>query len=301
MINLFATLGSTAFSFNIWTDLVNMWQYGFIRNAFEAGTIIAVVAGVVGYFVVIRRLSFAAHALSHAGFAGAAGAVLMNLNPLLGLMAFTSAGGLAMAALGRKAAARDAQVGIVLAFMLGLGVLFISLYKGYATEAYSLLFGEILGISRGDVIVTLIVGVIVLLIMAVIYRPLLFSSLDEDVAEARGVPVLGLGVLFMLIIAVTTSIAVQVVGVLLIFALMVTPAAIAERLAARPARGMTISVIVALIATWFGLFIAYYQPYPVSFFITALVFVVYILTRLSRSFSRRQLTKPPVLEMLDEA
>ncbi len=300
MNSILASVSNSGFSLNIWTDLTNMWQYAFIRNAFEAGTIIAVVAGVVGYFVVIRRLSFAAHALSHAGFAGAAGAVLLSLNPLLGLMAFTSAGGLAMAALGRKAAARDAQIGIVLAFMLGLGVLFISLYKGYATEAYSLLFGEILGISRGDVIVTLIAGIIVLAVMAVIYRPLLFSSLDEDVAEARGVPVLGLGIVFLLIVAVTTSIAVQVVGVLLIFALLVTPAAIAERLSRRPASGIAISVGMALFSTWFGLFIAYYQPYPVSFFITSLVFVVYLLTRLvpRLSFRKPETTLPA--KVLDE-
>jgi zinc/manganese transport system permease protein len=278
---MISSLLANTFSLNIWTDLQSMWQFGFMRNAFEAGTIIAVVAGVVGYFVVIRRLSFAAHALSHAGFAGAAGAVLIGVNPLIGLMAFTSAGGLVMGALGRRAAARDAQVGIVLAFMLGLGVLFISLYKGYATEAYSLLFGEILGISTADVWVSLIIGVIVLALMALIYRPLLFSSLDEDVAEAKGVPVLGLGFVFMIIIAVTTSIAVQVVGVLLIFALMVTP--------------------VALIATWFGLFIAYYQPYPVSFFITAFVFVIYLLTRFVRVFQHRRSHVTTIVEVLDEA
>lgn len=299
--SLIASLTSAGFSYNPLTDLQNMWQYGFMRNAFEAGTIIAIVAGVVGYFVVIRRLSFAAHALSHAGFAGAAGAVLLGLNPLVGLMAFTSAGGMVMAALGRKAAARDAQVGIVLAFMLGLGVLFISLYKGYATEAYSLLFGEILGISSADVLVTLIIGIIVLALMAIIYRPLLFSSLDEDVAEARGVPVLGLGFLFMLIIAVTTSIAVQVVGVLLIFALMVTPAAIAERLVRRPARGIMIAVGVALLATWAGLFISFYQPYPVSFFITAIVFFGYILTRLVSLVSTRRPVSSTTPELLDEA
>jgi zinc/manganese transport system permease protein len=299
--SLLGTVSSTAFSYNLLSDFQNMWQYGFIRNAFEAGTIIAIVAGVVGYFVVIRRLSFAAHALSHAGFAGAAGAVLLGLNPLFGLMAFTTAGGLAMAALGRKAAARDAQVGIVLAFMLGLGVLFISLYKGYATEAYSLLFGEILGISSADVLVTLIIGIVVLLVMTIIYRPLLFSSLDEDVAEARGVPVLGLGFLFMIIIAVTTSIAVQVVGVLLIFALMVTPAAIAEKLVRRPARGMAIAVGMALVTTWAGLFISFYQPYPVSFFITAIVFVGYLLTRVGRLFRFHRSVSSTTVELLDEA
>lgn len=165
------------FSLNLISDLQNMWQYDFMRHAFEAGTIVAIVAGIVGYFVVLRRSAFAAHALSHVGFAGAAGAVLIGVNPIIGLLTFTTAGGLTMAALGRKASTRDTQVGIVLAFMLGLGVLFISLYKGYATEAYSLLFGQILGISAGDVVVTLVAGLLVLVSMVIIYRPLLFLSL----------------------------------------------------------------------------------------------------------------------------
>lgn len=268
------------FSYNLITDLQEMWHYAFMRNAFMAGTIVALVAGVVGYFVVLRRSSFAAHALSHIGFAGAAGAVLVGLNPLVGLLAFTTGGGVAMAGLGRKAASRDVQIGTVLAFMLGLGVLFISMYKGYATEAYSLLFGEILGISGGAVLTTFIMGLLILLAVLALYRPLLFSSLDEDVAEAKGVPVQTLGVLFFVLVAVAISIAVQVVGVLLIFALLVTPAAIAERLARRPSQALAISVGVSLLATWLGLFLAYYLPYPVSFFITAITFVLYVGVRI---------------------
>lgn len=276
---LVSSLTSSHFSLNLYSDFVTMWQYSFIRHAFEAGTIVAIVAGVVGYFVVMRRLSFAAHALSHIGFAGAAGAVLVGLNPLSGLLLFTGGGGLTMAVLGRKASSRDVQIGTVLAFMLGLGVLFINLYKGYATEAYSLLFGEILGISSGDVLATLIAGVVIILSIVLLYRRLLFTSLDEEVAEAKGISMMKMSIVFMLLIAVATSIAVQVVGVLLIFALMVTPAAVAQRLARRPSQGLIISVGIALLATWFGLFISYYIPYPVSFFITTLVFVVYLAVR----------------------
>jgi zinc/manganese transport system permease protein len=257
-----------------------IWQWDFMRQAFEAGTVVAIVAGAVGYFVVVRRSSFAAHALSHAGFSGAAGAVLLGLNPIVGLLAFTMGGGILMGVLGKKAEGRDVQVGTVLSFMLGLGLLFISLYRGYATMAYSLLFGQVLGISRNNVIVTLVAGVIILISLAAIYRPLLFSSLDEDVAEAKGLPVFGIGIVFMLLIAIATSIAVQVVGVLLIFALMVTPAAIAERLARTPAQGISISIAVALLATWTGLILAFYMPYPVSFFITSIVFLLYVATRL---------------------
>src|SRR5579862_5963972 len=128
-------MNSVNFSFNILSDLAGMWQYDFMRHAFEAGTVVAIVAGIIGYFIVLRRSSFAAHALSHVGFTGAAGAVLFGLNPLFGLFAFTMGGAAAIAVLGRRAAGRDVQIGVVLAFMLGLGVLFISLYSGYATEA----------------------------------------------------------------------------------------------------------------------------------------------------------------------
>jgi len=274
------TMNNLTFSWNLVSDLLAMWQYDFIQHAFEAGTMVAVIAGIIGYFVVLRRSSFAAHGLSHAGFTGAAGAVLIGLNPIFGLFAFTMSGALLMAGLGKRAANRDVEIGVVLAFLLGLGVLFISLYKGYATEAYSLLFGEILGISMTNVWVTLVAGVLVLAVFAGMYRPLLFSSLDEEVAEAKGVPVAGVGLAFMLLIAAATSIAVQVVGVLLIFSLMVTPAAVAMRLARRPAQGIMISVAIALLATWFGLFISFYIPYPVSFFITASTFAVYIAVRL---------------------
>jgi zinc/manganese transport system permease protein len=272
-------MNSMGFSINILADLQQMFQYQFMQHAFEAGTVVAIIAGIVGYFVVLRRSSFAAHALSHIGFAGAAGAVLFEVNPVFGLLLFTSVGGFGIAVLGPRAAKRDVEIGTVLAFMLGLGVLFISLYKGYATTAYSILFGEILGISSSDVLMTLIVSLIILAVIAVVYRPLLFASLDEDVAEAKGMPMLLLGIIFMLLVAVATSIAVQVVGVLLIFSLMVTPAAIAQRLTRRLQRAVAVSVAIALMATWLGLFIAFYEPYPVSFFITGIVFILYLLVR----------------------
>jgi len=268
-----------AFSANLLIDLQQMLQYQFMQHAFEAGTLVAIVAGIVGYFVVLRRSAFAAHALSHIGFAGAAGAVLFGLSPVLGLLLFTSVGGIGMTVLGPRASHRDVQIGTVLAFMLGLGVLFISLYTGYATEAYSILFGEILGISEIDVLVTAIASIVILCVVAIVFRPLLFASLDEDVAEAKGLPLHLLGIVFMLLVALATSIAVQVVGVLLIFSLMVTPAAIAQRLAKRPWRGVLMSVIISLAATWLGLFVAFYEPYPVSFFITSIVFAFYLFVR----------------------
>ena len=267
------------FSLNLIADLQEIFRYPFMQHGIEAGTIVALVAGIVGYFVVLRRSSFAAHALSHIGFAGAAGAILIGVSPVYGLLLFTSVGGSTMAVLSPRAANRDVHIGTVLAFMLGLGVLFISLYTGYATAAYSILFGEILGISSYDVLLTLAIGVVILMAVAAVYRPLLFSSLDEDVAEAKGLPTFLLGVVFMLLVAVATSMAVQVVGVLLIFSLMVTPAAIAQQIAKRPQHVIIMSVIIALLGTWLGLFLAFYEPYPVSFFITTIVFSLYLFVR----------------------
>jgi len=275
------------FTPNLLDDIQQVFQYPFMQHAFEAGTIVAIIAGIVGYFVVLRRSTFTAHAFSEIGFAGAAGAVLFSISPVWGLLLFSSVGGVIIAILGPRAAHRDTQIGIVLAFFLGLGVLFISLYRGYATEAYSILFGEILGISSSDVTVTLVAGVIILSVLSVVYRPLLFASLDEDVAEAKGMPMFLLGIVFMIIVAATVSFAVQVVGVLLIFSLIVTPAATGQRLARRPRQAIVISVTLALAATWLGLFIAFFTPYPVSFFITGIVFAVYLLVRVVPRISGR--------------
>jgi len=263
------------FTWNLLDDWREIFQWGLMRNAFAAGTIVALVAGIVGYFVMLRGLSFAGHALSHIGFAGAAGAVVIGLDPVAGLLAFTLASALGMGALGKRIHGRDVAIGIVLAWTLGLGVLFLSLYKGYATEAYALPFGEILGISARDVVVTLVAGAITLAALAALYRPLLFASLDEEVAEARGVPVRFLSVAFLALLALAVSEAVQVVG-----ALLVTPAAIAQQLTSRPPRALLISALLALAFTWGGLTVAFYSPYPVSFFITSLAFGAYLAVRL---------------------
>lgn len=279
------------FSWNLLADLADMLQYTFMVHAFEVGSLISLVAGIVGYLVVLRRSAFAAHALAHTGFAGGAGAVLIGVNPILGLLVSTTASGSAIAVLGERAAHRDVEIGSVLAFMLGLGLLFATLYRGFSQETYALLFGEILGISSDAVMITLESTVALLLVLALVYRPLLFASLDEDVAEAKGLPMLLLGWIFMLFVAVVTSMAVQVVGVLLVFALMVTPAAIGMRLTNRPLYAVTIAVLVALFATWAGIFIAYYYDYPVSFFITTIVFGAYVLVRILGGVSVRLSTR----------
>jgi zinc/manganese transport system permease protein len=273
-----------SFSWNLMADLQQMWSYQFMQHAFEAGTMVAIVAGVMGYFVVLRRSTFVAHAFSEIGFAGAAGAILVGIPAVFGMLLGSTLGGTSIAMLSRRSSHRDVYVGIVLAFALGIGLLFLSLYTGYATEAISLLFGEILGIAWDDVVRTLVFSLLILGGVGLIYRPLLFSSLDEEVAEAKGLPTILIGIVFLLLVAVAVSVAVQVTGVLLIFSLMVTPAATAQHLASRPSRVIAVSVVIALAVTWLGLFVSFFEPYPASFFITGTVFAIYILIRV---FHRR--------------
>jgi zinc/manganese transport system permease protein len=282
------------FSFNLVADLEQMWHYSFMRNAFEAGTLTAIFAGVTGYFVVLRRSAFVAHAFSDMGFAGAEGVVLLNIAPIFGLLAASILGALGIAALGRRSFNRATTIGIVLAFVLGLGLAFNSLFSQYEgggkniSQAYSILFGNIYGISTFDVFLTLYAFIGILAFMAFLYRPLLFASLDEDVAEAKGLPMLWIGISFMLLIAVAVSFAVLVTGTLLIFSLMVTPGATAQYLARRPRWAIIISVAIALAAMWSGVFISFYTSYPVSFYITAEVFTLYIIVRILRWALKRR-------------
>jgi zinc/manganese transport system permease protein len=269
------------FGWDVVRDLQELFRYPFMQHAFEAGTIVALSAGVIGYFVVLRGLSFAAHALSHIGFAGATGAVLAGETPIVGLLVFTMSAGAVMGALGQRLRGRDVTIGLVMAWSLGLGLLFTYLYQGSAQLAIGILFGQIFGITSQDVGVTFVAGSVTVLLVVAVYRPLLFATLDEEVAEAKGVPVRSLSIAFMVILAVAVSEAVQVVGVLLIFALIVAPAAIAERFTTRPSRGLLLSAILAVLFTWAGLTVAYYIPYPVGFFITSFAFGAYLLARLT--------------------
>jgi len=273
---------------NLISMLQQIWSYEFMQHAIETSWIISVVAGVTGYFVVLRRSAFVAHAYSEIGFAGASGAILLGLDPLVGLVLGSITGGIAIAALGRRITNRDTQIGIVLAFALGLGLLFISLYKAFSTAAISILFGEILGISSNEVLITLVAGLGILVAMGFLYRPLLFASLDEDVAEAKGMPMLFLGTAFMIVVALAVSFAIQVTGVLLIFSLMVTPAATAQYVSMRPNRAILISVGISLLATQVGLFVGYFTPYPVSFFIAGIVFLLYLAARLAHGFVHKR-------------
>lgn len=266
--------------FNYLKMLLSILQYDFIRNAFIAGSIIAAVAGLIGYFLAARGLVFAGHALSHIGFAGAAGALVLGIDPLFGLFFFTMTAGAAIGVSGKNFREEDMNIGIIMILMLGLGALFISLYSGYAERAYSILFGTILGISRTDVIVTAVFGLAAFLVMGAIFRPLLFASLDPQSAQARGVPVRMLGIIFLVLVAIAVSMSAVVVGILLVFTLLVGPAATAMRLTRRPGAAIALSILLALMYTWLGIFLAAVSSWPVSFYIASISFVSYVTVRL---------------------
>lgn len=254
-------------------------QYDFMQNAFLAGTIVAIVAACVGYFVVLRQVAFAGHALSHVGFSGAAGAVLFGVDPIWGLLVFTIGAAIAMGTLGERVEGRDVAIGIVLAFALGLGILFLELYTAYASEAFSILFGTILGIDLTSVTISAVIGLVVMVGLAIIFRPLLFMSVNPTAAEAAGVPVRLLSGVFLLLLALAVSEAVQIVGVLLIFALLVAPPATAMYLTARVFTTVAIAMLLGVAETWFGLIMAFYTNYSVSFFIASTAVVLYLLAR----------------------
>lgn len=257
--------------------------YDFMQRAFAASGMVAVVAGAVGYFLVLRGQSFAGHALSHIGFAGATGAALFGLSPLSGMLVFTVLAGLGMGALGERLAGRDVGIGIVLALALGFGLLFLKLYPSNAAQTTSLLFGNVLAVSRATLLSLGGLAAVTLAGLAAISRPLLFASLQPELAEARGVRVRLVGTLFLAIVAIAVSQSVQVVGVLLVFALMVGPPATAMLLTTRIGPGVALSALIGLVEAWAGIAIAFHTDWPTSFCITALSAALYLAALALRS------------------
>ena len=255
-----------------------MFQYDFMVTAFAAAGIVAVVAGMIGYFLVLRSQAFAGHALSHVGFAGATGAVLLGLPPLWGLIGLTLLAGIGMGALGERLEGRDIAIGMMLSLSLGLGLLFLHFFTAYATQVTALLFGNVLGVD-GPTLATLAVsGVVAVGLLAVIVRPLVFASLQPEVAEARGVSLRLVSILFLAIVALAVAESAQIVGVLLVFTLMVGPAAAAQRTTSRLGLGVALSVAFALAEAWLGITLAFYTDWPTSFWIATLSGAGYLLT-----------------------
>ncbi len=253
-----------------------MLTYDFMVRAFAASGIVAIVAGTVGYFLVLRGQAFAGHALAHVGFAGATGAALVGIAPLGGLITFTLAAAVAMGLLGERLSGRDVAVGMVLSLSLGFGLLFLSLYTTNATQATALLFGSVLAVSSTVLTSLTWLGAATLVALAVISRPLLFASLQPELAEAKGVSIRLIATLFLALVALAVAQSIQIVGVLLVFTLMIGPPAAAQLLTHRLRTGLFLAPALALAQAWLGLVLAYYTDWPTSFWITALSALVYL-------------------------
>jgi zinc/manganese transport system permease protein len=263
----------------------------FMRNALVGGSLVAVAAGLLGYFVITRQNAFAAHALAHIGFPGATGAILIGAPVTLGLTVFCVAGGVLIGLFGRRVADREMATGTILALATALGVLFASLASANAGTTTSVLFGNLLAISGDQLLVFAVFTVAVVGTLAVLARPLVFASVDPDVAEARGVPVRALGLAFVVLLALTITMAVQVVGTLLLFALVVTPAATALRLTARPPVVAALAVALALGSVWGGLVLSAMVDLPPSFFIVSLAVLAWLVV-LALTGRRRTVERP---------
>ncbi len=263
--------------------ITDMFAYEFMTNAFGAAGTVAVVSGLVGYFLVMRGQTFAGHALSHIGFAGATGAGLIGLAPLWGLLGFTLAAGIVMGALSERISNRDVAIGVVLALALGFGLLFLHYHTSFATQATALLFGNVLAIDHTMIATLVVLGAITLAALAAIMRPLIFATLQPELAEAKGVPMRLVSTAFLSIVALAVSECAQIVGVLLVFTLMVGPPAAAQRVTTGLWSGLFVSAVLAVAEAWLGLTIAFYTDWPVSFCIAALSAVAYFATLPARN------------------
>ena len=268
-----------ALSVDLISDFRQLTAYAFMVNALEAGTVVAVMAGVVGWFMVLRRETFAGHTLSVMAFPGATFALLLGLSAAVGYYTFCGACALVIGAAAGSGTRRhrgeeSAVTGTVQAFGLACGFLFLSLNQGVLAGYENLLFGDFLGITRGQVLTLAVVCVVVLGFFAGVGRPLLFASVDEPVARAGGVPVRGLSLAFMLALGLTVAATAQITGALLVFALLVAPAATAQLITPRIGSSLVLTVLLGVLITWVGLALAYFYNYPVGFYITAVAFSV---------------------------
>lgn len=258
----------------------------FMVNTWIVGSIVAVMAGVVGFFVVVRGASFAAHSLPLGAFPGAAAASLLGVNPLAGLALFSGIGVVIISQL-RQRERHEVATALALVMLLGLGALFLSMTREYFQAVYALLFGEVLGIAANEVAPIAVMSLAAILAILLLYRPLLLSSLSLDLAEARGISVTRMELYFMAIVALATAMALPVVGALLVFSLMVGPASAARAITSRPMLAMFLSAVIALLTVWSAIAMSYLSNWPVGFFVGAFGVVAYLAGRIGRRVSWR--------------
>jgi zinc/manganese transport system permease protein len=281
-----------ALSLDLVSDLRQLTEFPFMVHALQAGTLVAVMAAVIGWFVVLRRQAFAAHTLSVIAFPGASAAALAGLPLAAGYYAACAAGAAVLARVSgsgpRGHAGESAAIGTLQAVALGLGFLFASLSHDVLGGLDALLFGTFLGITSGQVLTLLVAAAAAVVLVALAARPLLFASVDRELARAGGAPVGALDLGFLVLLGLAVAATAQITGALLVFALLVTPAATASALTSRPYAGLALAVALALAVCWLGLAIAYFSPYPVGFWITSLSFGLYVLARLAAALRARR-------------
>ncbi|CCE76834.1 metal ABC transporter permease [Clavibacter nebraskensis] len=277
MIHLLADAG------DVWSRLFDFSDYGalvaLLRNSIIAGAVLGVVGGLIGVFVMTRDLAFAVHGVSELSFAGAAAALLLGLNVVGGSLVGSLVAAIAIGVLGTRAKDRNSIIAVIMPFGLGLGILFLALYDGRASNKFGLLTGQIVSVDNPQLGYLVAISAVVILGLAVVWRPLMFASVDPDVAAARGVPVRLLSIVFMILLGLGTAVSIQIVGALLVLSLLVTPAAAAMRVSSTPRVVVSLSVLFALASIVGGIMLALGSSIPISPYVTTISFAIYLVCR----------------------
>ncbi|MCU1506129.1 MAG: zinc/manganese transport system permease protein [Microbacteriaceae bacterium] len=269
---------------DIWSQIFGFANYGellfLVRNSIIAGAILGIVGGLIGPFVMTRDLAFAVHGVSELSFAGASAALLFGANVVFGSIAGSLLAALLIGILGSKAKERNSIIAVIMPFGLGLGILFLSLYTGRSANKFGLLTGQIVSVDNPQLAMLIVISVIVILGLLLVWRPLSFSSVDADVARAKGLPVTALGIVFMILLGLSTAVSIQIVGALLVLSLLVTPAAAAMRVTASPLLTPLLSVAFAVTSVVGGILLALGGGLPISPYVTTISFLIYVVCRI---------------------
>jgi zinc/manganese transport system permease protein len=269
---------------DFWSQIFGFSDYGellvLVKNSIIAGALLGIVGGLIGPFVMTRDLAFAVHGVSELSFAGASAALLFGVNVVAGSIVGSLLAAILIGVLGAKARERNSIIAVLMPFGLGLGILFLALYQGRAANKFGLLTGQIVSVDNPQLLWLILVSVVVILGLVAMWRPLTFASVDEDVARARGLPVTTISILFMLRLALATAVSIQIIGALLVLALLVTPAAAAMRVTASPLLTPVLSVVFAVVAVVGGILLALGGGLPISPYVTTISFLIYLVCRL---------------------
>lgn len=265
---------SQIFSFDNYSELLFL-----VKNSILAGALLGIVGGLIGPFVMTRDLAFAVHGVSELSFAGASAALLFGVNVVAGSVVGSLAAAILIGVLGVKARERNSIIAVLMPFGLGLGILFLALYTGRSANKFGLLTGQIVSVDNPQLGLLIVVSLVVIVGLLVMWRPLTFASVDADVARARGLPVATISILFMVLLALATAVAIQIVGALLVLALLVTPAAAAMRVTASPLLTPLLSVVFAVVAVVGGILLAIGGGLPISPYVTTISFLIYLICR----------------------